>query len=39
VVTGNTLVGAEEQKIEVRYKGADVPVVTRTVVTLWNAGR
>ena len=40
VVTGNTVVKAdEERKIEVRYKGEDVPVVTRTVVTFWNDGR
>jgi len=40
VVTGNTVVQADKKReIEVRYKGSDVPVVTRTVITFWNAGR
>jgi hypothetical protein len=39
-VTGNTVVRARaERKIEVRYRGKDVPLVTRTVVAFWNAGR
>jgi hypothetical protein len=40
VVTGNTVVRAHaERKIEVRYRDRDVPVVTRSVITFWNAGR
>jgi hypothetical protein len=40
VVSGNTVVRAHaERKIEVRYRGRNVPVVTRTVITFWNAGR
>ena len=40
VVTGNTVVRAQtERQIEVRYRDRDVPVVTRTVIAFWNAGR
>jgi hypothetical protein len=40
VVTGNTVVQAyAERQIEVRYRDKDVPIVTRTVITFWNAGR
>jgi hypothetical protein len=40
VVTGNTVVRAHaEREIEVRYRDRDVPVVTRTVIAFWNAGR
>jgi hypothetical protein len=40
VVTGNIVVRAYTSRdIEVRYKGLEVPVVTRTVVALWNVGR
>jgi hypothetical protein len=40
VVTGNTVVRAQaERKIEVRFRDKDVPVVTRTVIAFWNAGR
>jgi hypothetical protein len=40
VVTGNEVVrGDENLQIEVRFKGENVPVVTRTVVAFWNAGR
>ena len=39
-VSGITVVRAQpEQKIEVRFRGTDVPVVTRTVIAFWNAGR
>jgi hypothetical protein len=40
VVTGNTVVRAHaERQIQVRYRDKDVPIVTRTVITFWNAGR
>jgi hypothetical protein len=39
-VTGNEVVrGDQKRQIEVRFKGEEVPVVTRTVVAFWNAGR
>src|SRR6266545_6717793 len=40
VVTGHIVVrGNAELDIEVRYKQGEVPMVSRTVVALWNAGR
>ena len=40
VVIGHVVVqGDTERAIEVRYKGDEVPLVSRTVVALWNAGR
>lgn len=39
-MTGNVVVrGEEEQHIEARYKEGEVPMVTRTVLVFWNAGR
>ena len=40
LVTGNVVVRADQQRnIEVRHRDKVVPVVTRTVITFWNAGR
>jgi hypothetical protein len=40
VVTGHIVVrGNAELDIEVRYKQGEVPMVSRTVVALWNGGR
>jgi hypothetical protein len=39
-VVGNTVVRADEDRhIEVLFKGESVPVVTRSAVAFWNAGR
>ena len=40
VVAGNVVVrGDEKRQIEVRHREQVVPVVTRTVIAFWNAGR
>src|SRR5689334_3536322 len=37
---GNRVVlASKEQKISVQYDGIDVPAVSRTVISFWNAGR